>query len=918
MTKKLFSVTLSAAIAAGCITPIMAQDVVTLSGGSVYVKAGEEFTMPFSAEHAENIKNCTIELSFDSKYITPITGSVENSGENTYIQDVAASGNKIIIVASGLNTKDYGDKIFSYKFKASPELTDEITAGISINVTNLGGEDISKLQTINGTVNINKTAPAEPTTEPTQTPAPSTEPSQTPIPSIAPSIEPSQTPIPSIAPSIEPSQTPSPSIAPSIEPSQTPVQQKEQVISIAAIADKQYGDAPFALSVTPDANSGLTDMTYSSSNENIAVVDASGTVTITGAGICEITAAQAGNENYKPASAKVSMTVNKKLLKVYPNDLTITYGDALPQNLIAFDGFVNAQDEDELSKQVVISGLPETIVPNTYKLTLSGINSDKYKVSYSEGTLTIKQKPLTISALKVYDKLADGNNSAIINASSAVLDGINVGDDVKLNIGAAKAEFAQAEAGDNIAVKITGLSLTGKDAAKYTLSTSEFDTTANIKSTMTAAEAAASINSVPTIEKDVHDMVLPYIGSGFTVKIATTSNSAVISTDGKIGYLDNDTEVELTFSVTKGDDSAVSSPIKVTVPASTKVTLSQAPLSGEIYGLGTFYKGQEVSLKVGNGIKVRAWYVNGSKYDTNSTTLNLTANADMEIKVETYKHNGGSLQGNAVSRVTTSVSASNKVIAGTTIELSTNTTGATIYYTTDGSTPTKLSKKYTGGIDIDESMVIKAIAVKNGMNSSSVSTFDYTVRYANTELKNNANTIKYMAAYADNTFRPDQAATRYEVIDALNNLLDIEEIGNKKTFSDVDSEHADVVAKFADVGIISGYGNGTFGGNRSITRAEFVTLLTKAWNIGKTSGYSTFFNDVSGHWAADMIDAFATKGYVSGYPDGGFHPDDKVTRAEVVSVINRMVGTKAISLSQKYVDLAPTHWAYSQIMAVVS
>ena len=132
MTKKLFSVTLSAAIAAGCITPIMAQDVVTLSGGSVYVKAGEEFTMPFSAEHAENIKNCTIELSFDSKYITPITGSVENSGENTYIQDVAASGNKIIIVASGLNTKDYGDKIFSYKFKASPELTEEITAGISI------------------------------------------------------------------------------------------------------------------------------------------------------------------------------------------------------------------------------------------------------------------------------------------------------------------------------------------------------------------------------------------------------------------------------------------------------------------------------------------------------------------------------------------------------------------------------------------------------------------------------------------------------------------------------------------------------------------------------------------------------------------------------------------------------------------
>lgn len=893
MKKKFLGCILSACIAASAFVPVMAENAPSINGAAVYTKSGEEFIMPVSAENADNISILTLELSYDSQYITPVTGSLLNKGENTFIQDIPGDG-KVTIVAYGINTKELGSELFTYKFKTVENLTGEITTPVSINIKNAGGVDISNITTEQGIVKINIEPEESAPPIPSETPAPS----EIPGPSEAP--EPTE--------SIEPT-----------EPVKTPAPEKqEQNIALAPISDKQYGDAPFLAELTLDSRSGITDVTYSSSDENIAVISPDGLITITGSGICQINAAVEGNDEYKSAEASVSFTANKKLLSVYPNDLSITYGEALPQNLIAYDGFVNESDKDEIEKQTIISGLPQTVTPGTYRLALSGITSDKYKVNYSEGTLTINKKPLTIEAVSVFDKAADSSVSAIINPTSIVLSGINVGDSVALNIEDAVAEFEQAEIGEAIPVKISHLSLTGPDADKYVLASTEFITSANIKESVSAAEMAETVNTIPAIAKDQRSVVLPNIGSNFKIAIAESSNENAVALNGSIGFLDNDTEVTLILSVSNGDDIARTQPINVTVPASSKVVITQGEMACNLSGTGTYYKGQEVKLSVPSGYKVRGWYEGSTKVGNDTTTYTFTAERDAVIRADAFYHRGGSLTSASAAKVTSSKSTGTKVMAGTTIKLETSTTGAAIYYTTDGSTPTTSSKQYKDGIELDDSMVIKAIAVKKGMSNSPVSTFDYIVRYAETELKHNASSIKYMAAYTDNTFRPDQAATRYEVISALNELLDIEESDNNKTFSDVDSEHFDVVSKFANVGIISGYGNGTFGGYRSITRAEFVTLLTKAWNVDESNQARNVFNDVGGHWASDKINSFATLGYVSGYPDGGFHPDDKVTRAEVVSVLNRMVGTKSISSSQKYVDLAPTHWAYSQIMAVAA
>ena len=77
-------------------------------------------------------------------------------------------------------------------------------------------------------------------------------------------------------------------------------------------------------------------------------------------------------------------------------------------------------------------------------------------------------------------------------------------------------------------------------------------------------------------------------------------------------------------------------------------------------------------------------------------------------------------------------------------------------------------------------------------------------------------------------------------------------------------------------------------------------------------------SDISGHWAEDYIKKFVAKGYILGYPEGDFRPDQFVTRAEVVTILNRITGiTKVTGLPARFSDLTPDFWGYDEIMNVV-
>lgn len=183
--------------------------------------------------------------------------------------------------------------------------------------------------------------------------------------------------------------------------------------------------------------------------------------------------------------------------------------------------------------------------------------------------------------------------------------------------------------------------------------------------------------------------------------------------------------------------------------------------------------------------------------------------------------------------------------------------------------------------------------------------------------KENSKNIKYIAPAYGAMFEPDRAATRYEVAQALYNLIDFENLSkNSVTFSDMVGEYGNIINPLAQTQIINGYPDGTFRGDESITRAEFVKMVSVAAKIKLDASVKTSLVDVDGHWADEYISPFVSAGYIYGYPDSTFKPDENITRAEVVAIINRVISKEeAVQESSLFDDVDVSHWAYGEIMS---
>ena len=273
--------------------------------------------------------------------------------------------------------------------------------------------------------------------------------------------------------------------------------------------------------------------------------------------------------------------------------------------------------------------------------------------------------------------------------------------------------------------------------------------------------------------------------------------------------------------------------------------------------------------------------------------------------------NNGGYVGPSVNRpaVATASQKSGTVAVNSVVELM-GPDGADIYYTTDGSTPTINSNKYSKPIVITEDMTIKVITAK-GNQISNVTTLAYTVRDANVSWKANVSAIRYLAVTASNA-RPDAVITRYEMIEALGLLLDLESVPISSNLTDVDTAHKPIVELFIGVGIIDGFPDGTFKGNEGLTRAEFVKIMSIILGIGDNDSKS-LFSDTIGHWAEGRIAEFTKLSYVEGYGDGSFRPDAKMTRAEFAAIVNRIIKSNTVPAPHTFDDLSNNHWANSDI-----
>ncbi|MCL2351487.1 MAG: Ig-like domain-containing protein [Firmicutes bacterium] len=183
--------------------------------------------------------------------------------------------------------------------------------------------------------------------------------------------------------------------------------------------------------------------------------------------------------------------------------------------------------------------------------------------------------------------------------------------------------------------------------------------------------------------------------------------------------------------------------------------------------------------------------------------------------------------------------------------------------------------------------------------------------------------VQYLFGYPDGTVRPDAQITRAEVAALLFRLsTDLNKaMPMANVFRDVDPNawYAQAVNYLASRGIIVGYGDGTFKPNQTITRAELAVIVSKYLGLANTS--TSAFPDVqSGHWAAGYINSAYAQGIVVGYPDGMYRPDNKITRAETIVIINRMFGRRSVTgslpvnIPRLFSDLTVAHWAYADII----
>ena len=159
----------------------------------------------------------------------------------------------------------------------------------------------------------------------------------------------------------------------------------------------------------------------------------------------------------------------------------------------------------------------------------------------------------------------------------------------------------------------------------------------------------------------------------------------------------------------------------------------------------------------------------------------------------------------------------------------------------------------------------------------------------------------YVQGYPDGTVKPAGSITRAEVAAILFRLMDADSrslyYSTASGFRDVDSTkwYNTYVATLNNAGVITDSRTGYFRPNDAITRAELAAMLAQ---FAEKKSAAIYFSDVSaGYWAANAIALTANLGWINGYPDGTFGPDKTVTRAELMAMVNRATGRAPESTS---------------------
>lgn len=184
----------------------------------------------------------------------------------------------------------------------------------------------------------------------------------------------------------------------------------------------------------------------------------------------------------------------------------------------------------------------------------------------------------------------------------------------------------------------------------------------------------------------------------------------------------------------------------------------------------------------------------------------------------------------------------------------------------------------------------------------------------------------YVSGCTATTFAPTGTLTRAEAAQMLYELMT--EQAHKQYdcssngFRDVPAGqwYTAAVSTLANAGAINGCGDGTFQPNQAISRAQFVTILAGIYGVNASGGMP--FSDVGRSWYYDAVATAYANGWVSGFTNGTFHPNQTITRAEAVSILNRVLGRSCdltfvqanAQTALHFTDVPANAWYYADVI----
>ena len=548
----------------------------------------------------------------------------------------------------------------------------------------------------------------------------------------------------------------------------------------------------------------------------------------------------------KDVTALYQITYNYGKLTIKPCDVTVTIKgntgnyeyDGTEKTVEGYtldisNDLYKATDVKLVDSQAKI----RATVPGTYQMGLKPENFENTNPNFNvtfvvkpDGKLTIENRPITITANDVtgkYDGQPHGENGYIITAGSLV-----DGHAATVTISGSKTDAGEYE--DLLVPSVTKIvDAKNKDVTGYyDISYEDGTLTINKRSVTLISETASKVyDGTPLTKPEV-----TVTGDGFVEGEGATYD--VTGTITNVGETENKFTYTLNEGTKAGNYDITTKLGKLTIKPVAEVTVTIKGNTKTVY-----YNGKEQSVK---GYTV-------------SIDNNLYKEADFALKNDAKAEAKGTKVGTYPMGLTKeSFENTNK-----------NFTNV-VFVVNDG----YLEITRSGGHHPRPKPTVE-IEDDDALGLNTTDHFAYIVGYGNGEV------------------RPQNNITRAEVATIFFRLLtdDVRDENLTKTnrYSDVaaTSWYNTAVSTLSSMGIITGYPDGTFRPNAAITRAEFAAIAARFDTNGDKTAAK--FSDIATHWAKDEISIAYNNGWINGYPDGTFGPQRDITRAETMTLVNRVL-----------------------------